>query len=238
MTRRLSLQTPLVFEPFIPLSVRRLAFLLIAVPGPVFASFAMSSFSGAELVFILIFIALLSIGLCLYSLDGIEGKLTVDAEGIEWRSPLKKKRLLWNDDLQFQTIEYVNAGGATRVHELRSENGMITFGENLRNFQYLILIINSTINRGADEVVTLPPAPVDTFKRKTIECFALVSGLSFVCATVIGVLLFEDATVVSDPAVHGSLEQGFLVKAVLMAAALALGIYMMVAAFLEARRAE
>lgn len=206
MTRRLNLQSPLVFEPFAPKFVRRLVFLLIIAPGVFFGNLAMSTFSGALLVISLVVIVILSIAFCLFVLDGIEGIVIVDADGIEWRSPIKKKRLLWNDGLNFQVREMYSRGGTIRVFDVSSAEETISFGENLRNLEYLKALIDAGIHGRADKnsQVSLPPPFIDSAsKSQTVNTLLLVAVLSFFGSVLAGILLIGEARILFfTPSAH------------------------------------
>ncbi len=195
MTRRLNLQSPLVFEPSVPLIVRRLAFLAIIAPGLFFGSMAMSFFSGIVLAVILAIIAILSICFCLFALDGIEGKMVVDADGIEWRSPIKKKRLLWNDGLRFKTREFAFTRGVMRVYDVSSADKTISFGENLKNHGYLFSLIDAGINGRTDKnsLIQTPVPPLDTTNEQTVKYLMAASVLLLVGSLLYSLLLIDEA---------------------------------------------
>lgn len=197
MTRRLSLQTPLVFEPVLSPFLRRLMIPLLLAPGFLFGSLAISNFTGVLLIAALVAIGLLSIAFFLYAFDGMEGKVIVDADGLEWRSPLKKKRLLWNEGLRLKTKQFYSRGGVFRVHYVSSANTTISFGENLRNHPYLLSIIDAGINHRADKnsVVPLPLAPIDAPNSALMDTMVLVSVFLFVGAFIFAALLFDEAKV-------------------------------------------
>lgn len=199
MSRKLRLQHTLVFQSSFPLFLRRIVLIFMTVPGIYFGILACTIFSGILLVIILILDALLSILLVLFSLDGIEGKVIVDAEGIEWRSPLKKTRLLWNEGLSFQVREKYSRGGTIRVYDVISPTATISFGENLRNHLYLRSIINAGINGVADRnsEVALPPMPLDIdHNTQTVNSLLFGAIMAFFGAVIVGILLYEDVRVI------------------------------------------
>ncbi len=205
MARKLDLQTPLVFEPSAPLFVRRLAFLAILAPGIFFGSMAMSSYTGIVLIVLLTGTSLLSIVGCLVAFDGIEGKITVDADGIEWNSPLKKKRLLWNDGLQLLIKDSSFSRASFRTYYVIFEGTKIAFGENLKNLRYLLLLIDAGINGRADKhsVVALPLAPLDTANKDTVTSMIVGAVLLLSGAFICGFLTFEEAKFLHlTPTVH------------------------------------
>jgi len=167
-------------------------------PGIYFGIWAVSSFSGVLLIIVLSVIALLSLAFCLFTLDGIEGKMIIDAEGIEWRSPIKKKRLLWNEGLQFRERNLAFKGGVTRIFDVSSANTIISFGENLRNHRYLIALIDAGINGRADHnsEVALPLAPLDINSTKdTVNSLLMVAVLSLIGSVVIGLMSFDEGKI-------------------------------------------
>lgn len=196
MARRLRLKNALVFESNIPLFLRRLFLLLLAVPGIMFGNMAMSVLSGVWLALALVLCAVLSILLFLFALDGVEGKVIVDADGIEWRSPLKKNRLLWNEGLTFKERLMYAKGGTIRVYDVSSQNSTTSFGENLANHAYLRSLINTGINGVADHnsEVALPPPPLDLISRsQTINNFLFVAIMAFFASVLVGITIFDQA---------------------------------------------
>lgn len=195
MARRLSLQAPVVFEPSAPAFLRRLAFLAVIAPGFYFGYLATTAFTGIALILVLTLIAVLTIGLCLVAFDGIEGKVIVDADSIEWRSPMKKVRLIWNDGLQLRIMQSTFARGASfRTYSVVSGDTKLAFGENLQNQEYLLRLIDAGINGVADKnsVVHVPLPPPDSGNQKMVESFMLVSLLAVIGALVMGALAYYD----------------------------------------------
>ncbi|MCW5822571.1 MAG: hypothetical protein KIT34_07185 [Cyanobacteria bacterium TGS_CYA1] len=198
MTRKLRLQNPLVFEPFTPLILRRLLLLLMVAPAIYFGSLAMTVLSGVMQIVALILVVILDLLLLLLTIDGIEGKVIVDAEGLEWRSPLKKTRLLWNEGLRLEERLFYSKSGNTRVFDVISPNATITFGENLRNQVYLRSLINAGINGIADHnsEIALPPVPLDSEARtNNVNMMLLVAVMAFFGAILVGIANFDSARI-------------------------------------------
>lgn len=196
MARRLSLQAPVVFEPSAPPFLRRLGFLAVLAPGICFGLFAFEGFTGVMRIVVLLVIAFLSFLFCRFGLDGIEGKVIVDADGIEWRSPVKKIRLLWNDGLQFRVTQTTFArGGSFKTFYVISGDKKIAFGENLRNQEYLHQLVDAGINGIADKnsLVHVALPPPEAGNQKMVESFMLVSVLAFLGALLMGALTYFDA---------------------------------------------
>lgn len=195
MTRKFRLQKPLVFEPSVPPLVRKLIFLLLVGCGVGVTYLTISSLQGPLQIISATIIAILAILLCVIALDGIEGKVIVDAEGIEWRSPLRKRRLLWNDGLQFQVRYSYSKGGYIKIYDVMSANATISFGENLRNHEYLRMLIDTGINGIADEnnELYVPMPPLDDSKNDAINAMLMVAILSFIGSVVLGLMVYLDA---------------------------------------------
>lgn len=195
MSRKLRLQNPLVFEPSTPPLARRLIFLFIVGCAAALTHLAFTSLTGVLQIIIPIVIAILALLLCIIALDGIEGKVIVNADSIEWRSPIKKTKLLWNDNLQFQVRQTFTRGGVIKTYDVLSANETISFGENLRYLDYLRSIIDAGINGTADEnnEVSVPLAPLDESKSEKINAMFMVAILAFIGSVILGLMLYVDA---------------------------------------------
>lgn len=197
MTRKFRLQNQLVFEPSIPRFARKLVSLLLVGCGAGLTYLVFVSLTGALQIIVSIVVAILAILLFVAALDGIEGKVIVDAEGIEWQSPINKTRLLWSDGLQFGVRYSYTRGGYIKIYDVMSANGKISFGENLRNHAYLRILIDTGINGIADEnnELNLPLPPLDESKDVATNAMFLVSLLSFIGAVLVGLMLYQDAEI-------------------------------------------
>lgn len=198
MPRTLKLDQPIVFEPSASVLTRRIAMLAVLPAPALFVYLAITHLSGAMLFGALAVIILLSIGFFVFALDGIETKVVVDAEGVELRTPFRKKRLVWNDGLQVQSRFIGVRESRTRVYDVTSPDARITFAENLENIPYLLSLIDAGINGRADQhsAVTPPPRPLATVSHGGGMAMLGLFGLfALVAAFIIGALAYEEAQV-------------------------------------------